>query len=330
MIKKITKLLSIFVLMILITGCAKFETTMEINKDKSMDLSIITAVDKNLTQQMTENTDVAEIEKRGFYIEKYIEDGKEGYKLVKQIKNIDDVSTEGDLSKEEMTAGLYGDSEYIFTVKKGFFKTTYKATYDFDISGLSVEDMNISNLKDIGMKFRLKLPYKAITSNATSKSNHGKTLEWDLTKESIVSFEFPMYDMTKIYITIGISILVLLFMIATMMSKKKKKPKLNTKVYDGDTKGFIDQISSEETSNVEEWNRFISYEDVVKEQQVIPQPVVPEPVVKPVSEVIPQPVVPEPVVEPVPEVVPQPVVPEQPVIDLGIPDMIPTPSDNNQ
>jgi len=352
MINRMTKSISIFILIILLTGCAKFETTMTINKDKSMELSIISALDKNIAQNKIDTVDINEYERRGFYIEKYIEDGKKGYKLIRQIKNIDDVSTEGNISKEEMTEGLYGDSEYIFIVKKGFFKTTYKAEYDFDISELLVDENNQLlqpyESKDMDLKFRLNLPYKAISSNATSKSNQGKILEWDLTQVKEISFEFPIYDMTKIYISIGVGILVFLLIIVSLMSKKKKKPKSSpTQIYDGETRGFMNQMEDNEDSvemgmnSQEESNKFITYEDVVKEQNIIPTPV-DEPIIQPSTGIIPQPtvieeskIIPTPVVEEIkpsvekhePEVVIQPT--ESSTINLDIPKMIETPNDNN-
>ena len=421
-INKATKILGILVLMIISTGCMKYDTTMEINKDKSMNLTIITALDQNLASQMTETTNKSEIESKGFYVEEYTEDGKIGYKVTKQIKNIDDVSTEAGLSKEDMTDALNGDKEYMFTIKKGFFKDTYKAVYDFSSYGMTdmetdeeeydptclynkmdrgysiqcgeeeipdqesnkqaydamIAESNaqINKLNDMydkmDLKFKLKLPYKAIKSNATSKSNHGKTLEWDLTKVQEVSFEFPIYHMTKIYLAIGIGVLVFLFLLATFMTKKKNKPipKVLDETNTGDTKGFMSQMSEDDSNKEsitnqftdEQVNRFIEKEEekeetVVEESptineiynnipmvggavvpepvveptpEVVSQPVIPEPVVQPTPEVVAPQVIPEPVVQPVPEVVPQQVVPEQPVIDLGIPDMIPTPSDNNQ
>ncbi len=436
-VNRVIKLLGIFTFALISTGCMKFETTMEVNKDKSMNLTMIAAMDQSFLEQMTETTNREDLESSGFYVEDYNEDGKKGYKLTKQIKNIDDVSTEGSISEEDMAEALYGtgDSKYIFTVKKGFFKNTYKAKFDFTTSGLGddIDDEDYEEYDEtcldsrmehgystecgsdpvpnqeanrqmydamiaaekaeaeeysdeiekfqnmyngMDLKFKLKIPYKAIKSNATHKSNHGKTLEWDLTKDPVVEFEFPIYDMTKIYIAIGIGILLIMFFTATMFSKRKRKPK--PKVLDetniGETRGFISQmeegnanmnnqnqneIGVTPTEEIQQGNKFIAYEEVVNQQpiestptineiydnipvvgtvepQVAPQPIVPDvtpvqPVVEP--QVAPQPIVPDvapvqPVVEP--QVTPQPVMPEQPVIDLGIPDMIPTPSDNNQ
>ena len=295
-INKVSKIFIMLVFTIISTGCMKYDTTMEINKDKSMNLTIITAVDQNLADQMADTTNKSEIESKGFYVEEYNEDGKTGYKVTKQIKNIDDVSTEASLSKEDMTDALNGDKEYMFTIKKGFFKNTYKAVYDFssynmeDYDELMEEDeydetclynklergysihcssepvpnqeANRQAYEDMlaydrqqseqyknmyekmDLKFRLKLPYKAIKSNATSKSNLGKTLEWDLTKVEEVSFEFPIYNMTRIYIAIGIGILVIMFFTATLFSKRKRtpKPKVLNETNIGETKGFISHM----------------------------------------------------------------------------------------
>ena len=121
------KFLCLMMATILLTGCVKMDISMEVKSDKSMDLSIITAYDKSLQESLAEyktssdEEQVAEYEKKGFYVQKYDEDGKSGYKMTKQIKNIDECSTEADLEKSEMTEALTGDKQYMFTVKKSFF-----------------------------------------------------------------------------------------------------------------------------------------------------------------------------------------------------------------
>ena len=340
-----------------------------------------------------------ELEEKGFYIEQYEEAGKKGYKITKKFSNIDDVSSEGVFEAEEYNEVLTKKDPIIFTVKKGIFKNTYKAKYlndptsykrvvdeDFDPSceySITEEGEEIkcgstditpeeskrqfeeykeaynSVIDDTESKFILKLPYKASKNNATSVD--GKTYTWDLKKESTIEFEFPIYDMTRIYIAIGAGVLLLLFIIVTAAGRKPKKKNSNPKPADvQETKGFISQMNAgEETVNnqtesntiddSQQGNKFIESEEVVKEQPVesaptinevynnipvvgmvnqesAPQPVMPEPVPQPViPEPVPQPVMPEPVSQPVmPEPVPQTVMPE-PVPQPVMPEPVPQP-----
>ena len=275
------KFLCLMIATFLLTGCVKMDISMEVKDDKSMDLSIITAYDSSLKESLQEyqtssdEETVAEYEKKGFYVQKYEEDGKSGYKMTKQIKNIDECSTEGALEKSEMTEALTGEKQYMFTVKKSFFMDTYTASYDFSsMSGMgsmsdsglieeydenciygyggSVTDVHCSYGYDDGptvdeatnkknyeayvaemkkeeeqlknsldMKFNLKLPYGASSSNATSKK--GNTLVWDLSQVSEVNFSFNMYNIKNIAIVGGIGLVVLIITIATIVFNIKNK-----------------------------------------------------------------------------------------------------------
>ena len=74
-VNRVIKLLGIFTFALISTGCMKFETTMEVNKDKSMNLTMIAAMDQSFLEQMTETTNREDLESSGFYVEDYNEDG---------------------------------------------------------------------------------------------------------------------------------------------------------------------------------------------------------------------------------------------------------------
>ena len=338
----------------------------------------------------------AELEEKGFYIEQYEENSKKGYKITKKFSNIDDVSSEGVFESEEYSEVLTKKDPVIFTVKKGIFKNTYKAKYlndpsnyerivddDFDptceysltedgdevkcgSTSITPEESRRqfeaykesynSVIDDAESKFILKLPYKASSHNATNVD--GKTYIWDLKKVSTIEFEFPVYDMTRIYIAIGAGVLLLLFIIVTAVGRKPKKKNNNSKPADvQETKGFISQMNTAEQTNdnqpveniaddASQGNKFIEYEEVVEQQPVEPTPTINEvynniPVVgmanqpspapvsmpnvgqEPVPEPVPQQVVPEPVPQQVvPEPVPQQVMPE-PVPQQVVPEPVP-------
>ena len=68
--KKIKYILLLCTLTFLLTGCVKYNANMDIKKDKSMDFSIIYALDSSLfeDQKLLEDKDKKEWEERGFTV----------------------------------------------------------------------------------------------------------------------------------------------------------------------------------------------------------------------------------------------------------------------
>ena len=301
--KKSLKLLSVMLVAFLMTGCVKAHVNMEINKDKSMNLSLIAAINKSFLEQsgeeaLMENEEIKNFEEKGFKTEKYLDDSMTGYKFTKKFANIDDLSSEKETT---LDLNILADEETpnnIFTVKKGFFKNTYtvkmknNATDELqsqienagqptttDDNQMNIQnDTNTSNdtttqddttiqdstdtqtdtdIQDdvtdtqsdgsfdfsnnmdmsmlssaIDMKFNVNLPYKAISSNATSTENDGKTLVWNLVNtQDDIEFTFELYNMNNIYLTVGLAvILIILIIVIIIMSKRKPKAPLGTPV----------------------------------------------------------------------------------------------------
>ena len=140
--KKLKYLVLLFLLGIITTGCVKFNASMDIKKDKSMDFTIVYAIDTSVfgeSQQLKEE-DFAKVKEAGFTITEYKDGTMKGFTLSKSFKNIDEVSTDKDViyNLSGMMAGNE-DSKYLFKVEKGFLKDTYTAVMKFDSndSGLS-------------------------------------------------------------------------------------------------------------------------------------------------------------------------------------------------
>ncbi len=92
---------------------------------------------------------------------------------------------------------------------------------DMDFSGLD------SAMESMDMSFNVTLPYAAISNNATEVTNEGKNLRWELTAEDVASmqFQFALYNMTTIYIVIGVGVLLLLVIILFIVKKMKGSKK---------------------------------------------------------------------------------------------------------
>ena len=247
---KLTALLTLLV--ISLTGCVKFNSTMEIKKDKSMDYKIIYAFDKSLfgDQKILTSNDKKELENKGFTVSNYVDGNMNGFKVSKNIKNIDDVSSTNDATYD--LSGLLDSNKSeskVFKVKKGFLKNTYTASFKFDSSDSDLNnstsndttidndfttddngtttdsDFDFSNINtNMDLSFNVKLPYKAISSNATTKKNDDKELSWNLssTGEDKIEFSFALYNMTNIYICGGVIVLLIIIVIVSILNKSRK------------------------------------------------------------------------------------------------------------
>lgn len=271
--KKNKFILMLCVLTFMLTGCVKYNANMNINKDKSMDFSMIYALDTSLfeDQELLSDEDKQKLESQGFTIAEYSEGTMKGYTLTKKISNIDYVSTTSNASYD--LSGLLDSNatnSYIFKVTKGLLKNTYTANFTFDASesdinsdstdttdnlndlfsndeeeetilseekqeetnqeetnsngNIDFSDMDLSSLtSNLDLSFNVNLPYSAKSNNATNTSDNNKKLSWNLssTEISTIEFTFELYNMTNIYIGIGLLVILIAAIVVLIVSKKK-------------------------------------------------------------------------------------------------------------
>ena len=224
--KKIFSIIGVLILLFSLTGCIKFNATMEIREDKSMDFSIIYAMNKSILemsdepQELIDENGKKELIDKGFVVEDYEDNDNKGFILTKKIANIDEYSSENDV--EYSISGIFEESstDKIFKVIKGNDKNKYIANFKFDSNDNTLNDAsnndnisedvpndvendeNLGDLSKMGeamtstmdLKFVVKLPYKPINDNATEKSEDGKTLTWKLNTNQTdnIKFEFEL------------------------------------------------------------------------------------------------------------------------------------------
>lgn len=242
--KKSFKVLCTMLVVFMMTGCMKFNMNMTINKDKSMDLAFTVAL-ANSMMEGTNGADSSQLQKmkdNGYKVEEYSDNSMSGYNISTKIDNIDDVSTEED-TMFDINKIFDGEKlSDIFTVKKGFFKNTYTVkigdeasdnsqdenimTYESGILENNEDMLELLNSMDIN--FTINLPNKAISSNATSTLNDGKTLIWEPSINAIssenIEFSFELYNMTNIYLIIGIVAIIIIIIILIVKKRKPKAP----------------------------------------------------------------------------------------------------------
>ena len=141
---KTVKILAIALILLVSTGCVKYNTTMEIKSNKSMTLTTIYAVESSVleSQGMTElmtDDQKKQLTDKGYKIEEYSEGTMVGYKLSISVPSIDFVSAEGNV-EYDLSAVLQDDSTEtpkIFGVEKGLLKNKYVARLTFAASDVT-------------------------------------------------------------------------------------------------------------------------------------------------------------------------------------------------
>ena len=292
--KKIVSFIMVMFLTLSLTGCVKYNVNMDINSDKSMELSYIIAVDPTLMGTDTDSglTDeqLEEYRELGFEVTNYNDGDMRGYKLIRKIENIDDIST-SEKSSFDIAKFSNGEEKYLFNIKKGLLKNKYSTKLVADTSDTGVDsDIDTDNelalnsddgtdiidddtsmddtttndeviingddtttddtinddtvnddismdddfnaltdnltdaMSNMDLSLNVNLPYKAISSNATSTNNDGKSLTWKLNSTDAVDMEFAfeLYNWTNIYIIGGSLILVIIILLVIIIMGKNR------------------------------------------------------------------------------------------------------------
>ena len=274
---KTFKLLLIALMLMLSSGCVKYNVTMDIKKDKSMDFNMIAAFDESLAENGEMNITEAKDEVKNQYcsVSDYNESNMKGINVSCKFPNIDELSSETTVKEADFESIMDDKDSKLFTFKKGFFKNTYTFKldsssssdllgdeededsydyreeddydsdygnydsdyddYDYDSDlydysdGSGNTDFDMSALSSMDLKFEVKLPYKAISSNATSKEDNEKHLTWDLMKmaqsedgNNVVELTFALYNTSNIAIVAVIVIALIAVGVIFFMKNKKK------------------------------------------------------------------------------------------------------------
>lgn len=295
--KKCFKLIVVIGCLFLVTGCVKYNATMDIKKDKSMDFSMIYAVDTSIfgNEDILEEKDRKELEDSGFTISEYNEGNMKGYTIKMNISNIDQIS-----SNEEIVYNLTNITDNnnkdkkIFTIKKGLLKNTYKANLKFDSADSNLNGNNTTTEEDtknndittewdtedssidwdtesdsgnwdaltnsasnLDLSFKVNLPYSAIKTNATQTSNDSKELTWSLASNGASNIEFEFSLYNTINIIV-IAVIALILIIAIIIFFINNKKKNNNIVTENINPVNIEQQNVNNIMNNEQATNYTS------------------------------------------------------------------------
>ncbi len=261
--KKFSKLLLLSIMVLGLSGCLKYDVSMSIANDKSMDFEMIAAMNMSMlkslgdgssssssTTESFDKSDYKEYEKAGYKVEEYKEkkdDAEyEGVKISKKFANIDDVSTNKDEAVE--FTKLFDENakpeDVHFFYKNG---DVYKANLTFNLvddNSNSSDNTDYSQYQSyFDLEYKVTLPEKPISNNATSVSEDGKTLTWKMkygeknsiqyefrtSKEKATSKEKNDSNNKFIYIAGGVvAVVVIAVVVASFTQKKNNNPTNNT------------------------------------------------------------------------------------------------------
>lgn len=211
---------------LLLTACVRLDADVTIKTNGKADFSFLYAVMSDDPDSFGLSEDEQdEIGEFGGKYELYNEDGYMGYRV-----------TASDIPLDKLSDNSFfgGDSDSFMIKKNG-------NTLRFEGSLLDSDDEEeLASVKDsLGMyggymRFTLHLPTEPNESNATSTSDGGKTLTWDLTKmksgeKMIAEFTIPGGGFGYLWFICGLVALVLLvvLIVVLLLRRKPAEPVIN-------------------------------------------------------------------------------------------------------
>lgn len=192
--KRIKSFLVILIILLL-SGCVKFDLTMGLNADKSITITLIEAVQKDYYTDDGDKTKRS-YEELGFKVTQYEDDIYKGYKLSKKYDSIDQISS-SNCSQVEITQLLNMDLDnlVLFKSDKNNDITTYTADFIYNLAVEKTENTETDYTEyteTMSFKYTITLPSnsKIISENADEKTNNGYTLTWNIKYGELKNIDF--------------------------------------------------------------------------------------------------------------------------------------------
>ncbi len=187
--KNLKRFILVIVSVLLLSGCVKYNATLKIAKDKSMDFEVEMLLSKQLGEDVMSQMSTDEYEKLGFKRTNVTEGDYSGYKLTKTFKNIDDISstTTGNVNFNDFATK---ENVTLFKVQKGFLKDTYTAKIDFEmqdqegmggmIGSTDEDEINTDEVNETGNTPEVgDTPEDGDTSETSDSTSDGNNISLD-------------------------------------------------------------------------------------------------------------------------------------------------------
>lgn len=222
------------ILIFTLTGCIKMRTHVTFNKDGSSDVDFTIAAEKMSLDLAIQSGLMAdpfpdlkkEFQDSGFTVSDYTEGKLTGLRAITHVEDSNElikaltVLDEGENSSGNMFSNLAGGLK----VKKSWFSTKYTLDSTIDTSFDGMGDLGsimANNMVDFSIA--VTLPVKPNSTNATTVSDDGRTLEWQIAMdtENHLTAEVTVPNVKNIAVTAGgLIVLIIILILAT----RRKKP----------------------------------------------------------------------------------------------------------
>ncbi len=225
--KKATSMIALIVLAICLTGCMRFNTSVTIKSNGKMDVKMLYAAmdmsdfsDGESTTSGLTPEQKKEYEADGWTAEDYSSDGYTGFILSKNNVDLKDFNATMKQTSENTNQG----GDFSITRSGLNYKLKWQVYSSSDKGKMS---QAAPYIKQSGgyMKFTLNLPVKPVSSNATSTSNNGKTLEWDLLnlgEDGSIEATYTLINVPLIIIFSVVALVLIAAVVVVIVVVKKK------------------------------------------------------------------------------------------------------------
>lgn len=219
--KKTIGLISmLLIILVTLTGCVNVDYEVEVKQNGSGEISYIYGFSKETLEKLQVSAeDMVEsmkeqAEENSYTVEAYENDEISGFKASKHIE---------DLTKDFSLQEAFGE-EYIkdtenngIKIEKSLFTVKYSQNADIDLTSMAELGESVK------MTYKVKLPTKAKTNNATESK--GKELTWNLTAGEVNKIEFTATGVNLVSLIIVILSIVLVVggALAVVFTLNKKK-----------------------------------------------------------------------------------------------------------
>ena len=140
----------LILLIVILCGCSTISTNMQINKDKSMNITYLITLDKDYLGNKTFNElfsskNINYLKNNGYSVTDYEDEDNFGYKVSANIKDIDTVS-QADNLKINLYDLLYSDIQnelYIFSREEKVLKNKYTADFYVNLTDALSNNSNV-------------------------------------------------------------------------------------------------------------------------------------------------------------------------------------------
>ncbi|WP_024865803.1 LppM family (lipo)protein [Butyrivibrio sp. FCS014] len=224
--KKIRAVVLALVCMLSLSGCVRFNASIDVKKNGKVDVSMIYAAmsleDYGFDGDMFDEGTVEDFEEDGWTVEPYSEGSFVGYKLIRK-----------DVELKELADSLKDNDTDM--VNMNSFKVTkdgLKYVIDWDLKGIGElsevqEYRSYFDMSGGYLTVDINLPVKPSDHNATKVSDDGKSLEWDLLSPDMdgIYLEFTLFSFKWLFILGGIGLALAIIVVAVIIIDDNRRRK---------------------------------------------------------------------------------------------------------